>query len=412
MNTWLGAAVALAIGLLIGIERERSKGDGPDRRAAGIRTFALASLAGAIAFQIGGVLLLAVALAGTGVLAALAYVRSSDDDPGLTTEVALLCTLLLGATAAVDPALAAGLGALVAAILAAKARLHGFVKGALTDAEVKDGLIFAIATLVIWPLLPDRPLGPFEAINPRSVWLLVVLVLAIGAAGYAATRILGPRHGLPLAGFAAGFVSSTATIGSMANRTGRDSRITGPAVAGAALSTVATFVQMAALLLTADVATLQTMAPILVTSAVVAALYAFAFMVRGGGPPMPEAFDSGRAFSLVTALGLAAMMAVMLVASAAMKTWLGETGLIAAATLAGLVDTHAAAISVAALVASGELTPREAVIPILGAMTSNALAKIAMAITAGNRAFVVRIVPGIVLSMLAAWIAAALVVLV
>lgn len=184
---------------------------------------------------------------------------------------------------------------------------------------MKDGLIFAIATLVIWPQLPDRQLGPFDAINSHDVWLLVVLVLAIGAAGHAATRVLGPRYGLPMAGLAAGIVSSTATIGSIAAREARDPASMGPAVAGAALSTCATFLRMAVLLFTTSRATPLTMAPMLVAGAVVAAAYALCFAWPASASREAPGREPGRAFSAGAALGLAAMMALMLVASGRQK---------------------------------------------------------------------------------------------
>lgn len=404
---WYNLAVALGIGLLIGLERERSKGDGPTRRPAGIRTFALASLLGAVATHLGGTILLAVAMAGVIALTAMAYVRSQDTDHGLTTEIGLLIAPLLGALAMAEPLLAAGLAAAVAVLFAAKAPLHGFVKGALTDAEVKDGLVFAIATLIIWPLVPDRQLGPFGAINPHNIWLLVILMLAIGAAGHAASRLLGARYGLPVAGLAAGFVSSTATIGSMAARVAKDPASMGPAVAGAAFSTCATFLQMALLLFTTSQPTLLAIAPMLTAGALVAAAYGLVFALRPSASRDIQEAEPGRAFSPAAALGLAAMMALMLAVSAAMKDWFGETGVIAGAAVAGIVDTHSAGISVASLVATGSLSAEAAIAPILAAMTTNAAAKIAMAISLGTRSFALRIIPGIVLSMLAAWTVAA-----
>lgn len=403
MIPWHGFAVALGIGLLIGLERERSKGDGPTRRPAGIRTFALASLLGAVATHLGGTILLAVATAGIITLTALSYLRSHDTDRGLTTEIGLVAAPLLGALAMAEPLLAAGLAAAVAVVFAAKVPLHGFVKGALTDAEVKDGLIFAIATLVIWPLVPDRQLGPFDAVNLHDVWLLVVLMLAIGAAGHAATRLLGARYGLPVAGLAAGFVSSTATIGAMAARVSKDPASMGPAVAAAAFSTCATFLQMAVLLFTTNQATLLAIAPMLGAGAVVAAAYALVFALRPSASRDTREAEPGKAFNPGAAVGLAAMMALMLVVSAGMKDWFGEVGVIVGAAVAGIVDTHSAGISVASLVATGGLSAEAAIAPILAAMTTNAAAKIAMAISLGTRSFAVRIVPGVVLSMLAAW---------
>jgi len=406
-TSWYNLAVALGVGLLIGLERERSKGEGPSRRPAGIRTFALASLLGAVAGHLGGAALLAVALAGVIILTALSYFRSHEADHGLTTEIGLLAAPLLGALAMHDPLLAAGLAAAVAVVFAAKAPLHGFVKGALTDAEVRDGLVFAIASLIIWPLLPDRPLGPFDAINPHNVWLLVILMLAIGAAGHAATRLLGARYGLPLAGLAAGFVSSTATIGSMAALVAKDPASLHPAVAGAAFSTCATFLQMAFLLFTVNQPTLLAMAPMLAAGTIVAAAYALAFALRPSASRESQAAEPGRAFNPAAALGLAAMMALILVVSAAMKDRFGEAGVIAVAAVAGIVDTHSAGISVASLVATSGLPAGAAVAPILAAMTTNAAAKIVMAVSLGTRGFALRIVPGVVLSMLAAWTVAA-----
>lgn len=337
------------------------------------------------------------------------YLWSHDTDRGLTTEIGLVAAPLLGALAMAEPLLAAGLAAAVAVVFAAKVPLHGFVKGALTDAEVKDGLVFAIATLVIWPLVPDRQLGPFGAVNPHDVWLLVVLMLAIGAAGHAATRLLGARYGLPVAGLAAGFVSSTATIGAMAARASKDPASLGPAVAAAAFSTCATFLQMAVLLFTTNQATLLAMAPMLGAGAVVAAAYAFVFALRPSASRDTREAEPGRAFNPGAALGLAAMMALMLVVSAAMQDWFGEVGVIVGAAVAGIVDTHSAGIAVASLVATAGLPAEAAIAPILAAMTTNAAAKIAMATSLGTRRFALRVVPGIVLSMLTAWTVATLI---
>src|SRR5512141_364459 len=143
---------ALAIGLLIGAERERRKGSGPSRSPAGIRTFAITSLVGAVSLLVGGETLLAIATAGIIVLIAVAYLRGGADDPGLTTEIALTATVLLGGMAMQRPALAGGIGVILAVLLAARSRLHHFVGRILTKAELHDALIFAAATLVVLPL--------------------------------------------------------------------------------------------------------------------------------------------------------------------------------------------------------------------------------------------------------------------
>jgi uncharacterized membrane protein (DUF4010 family) len=237
------------------------------------------------------------------------------------------------------------------------------------------------------------------------------LVLSLSICGHAATRILGPRYGLPVTGLAAGFVSSTAAIGSMAGRATKALESMSFAVAGSAFSTVATFLQTAVLLPTISQRTLRIMASMLAAGAIVAAIYVTAFTLRGPASRAAQEAEPGRAFSLGTAaLGLATMMAVMLMAAAALKDWFGEAGVIAGATVAGIVDTHAPAISVASLVASGGPISHDTVAPVLAAMTSNALAKIAMAISVGSRGFALRIVPGIALSIAAAWAVAGLMV--
>jgi uncharacterized membrane protein (DUF4010 family) len=403
-SPWFNFAVALALGLLIGLERERSKGEGPSRRAAGVRTFALVALFGAIATHLGGVVLLAIATVAVAGLTAMAYLRTRDEDPGLTTEIGLTAAPLLGGLAMSDILLASGLGVVIAVLLAAKVPLHNFVKAVLTDAEVNDGLVFGLTTLVVWPQLPDRYMGPLQALNPHMLWLLVILVLAIGACGHVATRLFGAQYGLPIAGLASGFISSTATIGSMAARVIKEPASLPAAVAGAALSTVATFLQMPLLLLTISQPTLLLMTPALTAGVIAAALYGLVFTLQALKSAHFPDLQPGQAFSIKTALGLAATMAVMLIAAAALRDHLGEAGLLAGTTLAGLVDPHSAAISVASLAGTGKLDPKDTLVPILAAMTSNTLIKIIMAIVGGT-AFALRIVPGLVLTMAAAWIA-------
>ncbi|MGO3932410.1 MgtC/SapB family protein [Rhodopseudomonas pseudopalustris] len=403
---WINLAVALALGLFIGLDRERRKGDGPTRGAAGIRTFALTALLGALAIQIGGNWLLAAAVCGLAALTAIAYWNGSRTDPGLTSEVALLATAMIGALAMSDMPLACGVAVAVVAVLAAKPAVHHFAKRTLSETEVSDALIFAIATAVIWPLLPDQPLGPYGSLNPHRIWLLVVLILAIGGAGHILGRLLGPRFGLPILGLASGFASSTATISSMAHRATTDPSSLPAAVAGAALSTVATFVQLGVILLAVSKPTLVIMAPALTAGGAVAAVYGIAFTVVALRSTSSEAPPGGRAFSIRTALVLAATMAIMLMIAATLRDRMGEVGIAIGALFAGLVDTHAAAISVASLVASGTLLPEQSVVPIVAAMTSNALMKVAMTLGPGRTRFAVRVVPGLVISMIATWVVA------
>lgn len=400
---WLNFAVALGLGLLIGIERERNKGEGSTRHQAGIRTFALAVLTGAASFYLGGVTLLSVTVGGAVVLAAISYLRSCKSDPGLTTEVALILATLIGGLTILNVTLASALAATVAVVLATKTAAHRFVKNVLTEAEVNDGLIFSVAALVLWPQLPDRYIGPLGALNPHTLGMIVILMLAIGACGHIANRIIGPRSGLPLTGFVAGFISSTAAIGSLAGRAKRDPTMIASAVAGATLSTVATFIQLALILIATSTATFYAIAPALAVGGLIAAVYGIGFTLRALKTAHPKESESGSAFSIKTSLILVATMAFMLVLAAGLKEMFGQKGIIIGAALAGIADTHAPSISVASLVASGKLVPEASVVPILAAMTCNAAAKSVMALGAGSIYFALRIIPGLILSMAAAW---------
>ena len=214
----LDYGIALGIGLLIGAERERRKGIGPNRSPMGIRTFATVSLLGAVSFTLGDATLLAVMALAVAGLTAMAYRLNQEQDPGLTTEAALLLTLLLGGLAMREPAMASGLAVILTILLTARTFLHRFVSTVLSETELNDALIFAAAALVLLPLAPDHYLGPFNAWNPRTIWKIAILIMSISAAGYIALRVMGPRIGLPITGLTSGFVSSAATISSMGAR--------------------------------------------------------------------------------------------------------------------------------------------------------------------------------------------------
>lgn len=403
---FLGFAVALGVGLLIGIDRERKKGEGPNRGAAGLRTFALASLAGATGAAAGGDLLLASVVLGMVAFAGLSYWRARETDPGLTTETALVATALVGGFAIREPAFAAGIGVIIALLLNARDELHRFVRSMLSNEEIRDLLIFAGATLVVLPLLPDHPIGPYGALNLHTIWLVVILVMGVSALGYIAVRIVGPRFGLPLAGLASGFISSSATVGAMGARAAREPEMMMPAAAGAILSSVATVVQLGILVAAIDLAAFKAFLVPLLFSGGAAILYGGTFTLWALRQERGKVEQiQGSAFSLRTALIFAAILAGVLVLAAALQNWFGEAGVIFAAGAAGFADTHAPAISVASLVADGKLAPQAAVIPILAAFSTNTITKMVFAFTTGGSRFALYVVPGQILMLVATWAA-------
>ncbi|HEY6941795.1 MgtC/SapB family protein [Dokdonella sp.] len=390
-----GLLAALGGGLLVGIERERSKGTGPGRDAIGARTCVLAALAGTVGALLGSAALV-LGGAATALFAGVAYFDSRTRDPGLTSEVALVLVYLLGALAATRAQLAAGLYVLTAIVLASKPWLHRFTRQSLTDVELDDLLVLAASVLIVLPLLPDRAIDPFGVLNPRTLWLLVVLVMAINAAGYVALRTLGARRGLLLAGFLGGFVSSTATIGSMGQRAASTPQARGSAIAAALLSNVPTVVQIALILAASSRPLLYALAPSLACAGLVAAGLAAVSVARAraidGDTPATAA---SRPFDLRHALLFAALVATALLLSAALHAWIGDRGALLAASAAGLADVHAATVSLGQLAATATLPLPQAALGVALAFIANSLVKCVVALAAGGTSFARPLVGGV-----------------
>lgn len=397
--------VALAIGLLIGAERERRKGQGPLRAPAGIRTFAITCVLGAVSLEVGGGVLLAVVTASVAGLITISYLRTRQKDPGMTTEAALILTLLLGALALRQPALASAVAVVVVILLAARSRMHHFVRSVLSESELHDALIFAAAVVVVLPLIPNRYMGPYGAINPRTIWKIVVLMMSVSAAGYVAVRVLGARVGLPLAGLASGFASSTATIGSMGAQARQQPALAAPAAAGAVLSTIATIVELAMVLAAISPTVLWPLKVPLLAAGAVAAVYGALWTWTTLKAEVPDSAPLGSAFNPKITVAVAATVTVAMLISAALNAYLGRAGVLAAAAIAGFADAHSAAVSVVSLVASGKLKVSEAAIPIFVGLTTNTATKVVLSFTAGGRSFAARVAPGLLLVVATAWIA-------
>lgn len=407
MSPWMDRpdvriVISIAIGLLIGAERERRKAAAGG--AAGIRTFALVSLAGGLAMALGSEAVLAVSALGVLALAAVSYLLGARDDPGLTTEVALLIAFLLGAMSFRAPALASGVAVVVTLLLAARARLHAFVQRVLTEREMLDFLLLAAAVLVVLPLAPDRPIGPFGAVNPHRLWRLLVLVMALSSAGYVAVRALGARVGLPLSGLFSGFVSGIATIGAMGARAKAEPAMVRPALAGAAISNLSTVILLGVVVGAASDVTLGRIAwPLLLSGlGVLLAVAPVALRAARETPPAEEV-RLGRLFDLRTAVVFVGTVALVTLAAAALHAWLGEAGVALAAGVAGFADAHAASISAASLVAAGQMAPEDAVIPILLALTTNTVTKAVVAVGTGGRAYARRLTPALIALVAGAW---------
>lgn len=399
----LGLGAAVGIGLLIGVEREKSKAEGSTRVAAGVRTFALAALLGAVGQITAGAAGFALAVAIVGVLSLMSYRRTSRVDPGLTTEVALVLTCALGALAQMQVVVAAAVGVLVALLLVSRGWLHKLVRDRLSDQEVLDAVLLAAAALVVLPLLPDRAIDPFGVLNPRVVWTLAVVVMLINAAGYVALRAFGAAKGLALAGLAGGFVSSAATIGSMGSRAREQAQSARGAVAGAALSSVATVVQLGIVIGITNRSLLVPLWPALIAAGLVATAYGMAFAWRAMRKGAESKAQTGRAFQPRTAIVFAVTVTAVLFISAALAHYFGATGGVLGVAVAGFADAHSSSVSAASLASSGALSTNAALLAILLAFSTNTVTKAVVAWTTGGARFASKLVPGLVLMLIAAW---------
>lgn len=401
-------AVALGIGLLIGSERERRKGSGPAREAAGVRTFALVALVGGAAGALGDALAVAAGALAVGSLATASYVLGDRKDPGLTSEAALVLAYALGALAQTEPRAALACGVLATTLLALRAPLHRFTR-LLSEDELRDALVFAVAAAVVLPLLPDRPLDPWGTLNPFTLWRLVVVLMMMSAAGYLAQRALGPRYGMAVAGLAGGFVSGSATIAAMGSRARSTPDLLRAACAGGTASMVATFVQLAILVGAADPSLLAMLAwPLGVGGGLAAG---WAGVAAWGARHDDAAAPKGHAFKLSTAILFAVLVTVVGVASTLAREWLGAGGALATSAVAGLADAHSSSAAAAAMSAAGRLDRTIAAAAVLVAVTANSATKVVLAFTSGPRRYAFAISAGLVLVLAGMWLAASIAVL-
>lgn len=400
--TLTSLALALGLGLLIGIERERSKGSGPTRRFAGIRTFALASLTGAGAQVLEQAWLTAVAGALVAGLAIVSHVKDRSRDPGITTEIALFLTFLLGMLSVPEPALASALGVTVAVLLVARVPLQRFSTQVLGEQELRDALLLAASALVVLPLAPNQALPWLGGINLRMVWQLVVLIMVVQALGHVALRLFGSRLGLPLSGLVAGFVSSTATIAAMGTRAARHPELRSACVAGAWFSTVSTALQVMLIAGLLYPAGLPLIAPTMGSALLMALLLGLGAYRRSALPP-DETPTQGRAFSLRQSILLALLFTGIAVAVAWLQQGVGTMGTLVATGLAGLADAHSSAAAAMSLAARGEIEPSTMLTAVLLAFSTNNLSKIVAAYATGGVRYGSIVSAGLVVVALVAW---------
>ncbi len=383
--SWIGIAAAAGIGLLIGLERERN----PVAKA-GLRTFALVALLGALAQLIGSRTaspwVVAVGLAAVAGMLIAAYARDEPrEDPGTTTVVAAAVCYCLGVLSAMgEPALATALGVGVTALLYFKPELEG-LSAALSRQDLLSILQFSVLTFVVLPILPDRAMGPYGALNPHHVWLMVVLISGIGLASYVALRVAGERRGAAITGLLGGLVSSTATTALYARRSTESEAAARLALVVVLLANLVPIARVAVLAAIVAPSILGALAPAL-AAALAAGLGAAALRMRGleraGTFPAPAVRNPTE---LGAALRFGAFYAAVLMLSAWLADVAGSRGLYAAALAAGFADIDSPVLSALSLYAGGRVDARAAVGAVAAAIAANVLFKLAIFFWIGDR---------------------------
>lgn len=404
-NSLFALTEALGIGLLIGIEREQHAYRSGQEAFVGVRSFTLASLAGAISMMTGGVLLVAVVVVLFGVVRIVEILVYNEQNVGITTSLALVVTVLLGALALQATIVAASVAVVIAALLAAREVLHNFSRSILTAVELRDGLILGVSILVILPILPDYDIGPSGVLNPRNLFIIVVIVMLIGAVGHFLTRVVGARLGLPLSGFLSGFVSSTTTIAVLAKRAIDKPNDARSAASGAVLSSVSSLIQIGIILLTLSPAMFVAGIPILLGAGLTAGLYGAAIFFLALRSETTQAVVElpSQIFSVKEAVKFALIVASVMLVSAVLSDQFGSGAILLAVALAGLASTNSAAVALASLVAVGQISAVEGILPLAVALSTNTVVRIGISLRSKEPSYRGVVAISLLLQLLVLW---------
>ncbi|WP_153146529.1 MgtC/SapB family protein [Dechloromonas sp. H13] len=387
---------ALGIGLLVGMERERR----PDS-AAGLRTFALVAMLGCLFALLGektggpwalvtGLLVISLAMVASNFSS-----RQEEQYRGFTSEAAIIVTYGLGAAVWFGYAtLAVMLAITTTVLLYFKAELRN-ISDRMTPRDINSTLQFAVLSLVILPILPSQDFGPFNAINPRQIWWMVVLISGLALAGYMALRIIGARHGAAVLGIFGGLASSTATT-MMFSRHASDHpdlvRMAGIVILIANVMVMIRLGLVAGVVAPTLVAPIATVFACGIVPGVAMALYGWKILSAAGELPMPEVKNPTE---LRIAVSFGLLYAIVLLASAWLQDIAGNKGLYIVALASGLTDADASVLSTLRLY-NLETVPRgEAVIAVTLALMSNLMFKIGLVVSIGGGRLARHTLPGL-----------------
>jgi uncharacterized membrane protein (DUF4010 family) len=407
-------AVALGIGVLIGLERGwRTREADSGSRTAGIRTFTITALLGGIlgalaqasggASAAGGLVLGLGFAAYTAVMAV--FFRDENHQTGTfsaTTAVAAMLTLALGAYALVgELRIAAAAAVATAGLLAMREVLHGWVER-ITWPELRSALVLLAMTFIVLPIVPDDPVGPFGGVNPRQVWVIAIVLAGASFAGYIAVKYLGASHGVLLAAAAGGLVSSTAVTLTNARRAAAGEGSPRLLAAGASLATAISFARVVAIVAALNPRLLVLIAPPLGAAAIVAAGFAVVSVYwRKEDHRDSQAIEFRNPFGFWSVVGFAILLGAIIVIGRVLGERLGTMGAVVGAAALGLADVDAVTVSMARL-APQPLSAESASYAIMAAVATNTVSKLVMAAAIGRGRFAAEVAVMSIASIIAA----------
>jgi uncharacterized membrane protein (DUF4010 family) len=377
---------SFAIGLLIGLERERN----PSAKA-GLRTFALVAVFGTLmamlTTKLGSPWMVIAGLLAVGgtIIAAYLNTVTEENDPGTTTVVALLLSYGLGVLVWFGlSTLAVMLAIGITTLLYFKPELHGFTQR-LTRRDLVAVLQFSVLTFIVLPILPNQDFGPYNAFNPHQAWLMVVLISGISLAGYAALHVVGTRYGAPLLGFLGGVVSSTATTMIYAKHGKANQAMTHIAALVIVIASVVVLLRLLVVSLVVAYGALPELLPVFaggLVTGIAVSIYAWRKTSKATELYIPETSNPAE---LHTAIGFGLLYVVILLGSAWMADLAGSQGLYAVALVSGLTDVDAITLSSLRLFNLGQLSDHQTVVSIAIAFLSNLAFKFGMVAFIGGR---------------------------
>ncbi len=387
-------AVSLAIGLLVGLERGwRERGEPAGSRTAGIRTYALCGLLGGVSAELtreleNPVFLVATGIVYSAIFAAFKYREMvRDNDYSLTSLIAALLVFGLGALAVLGETAAAGAAAIATTgLLAARDRLHGLVHN-MTWPELRSALLLLGMTVIVLPLLPNHTIDPYNSINPRQIWLFMVLTASISFAGYVAVKIAGPDKGILFSALGGALVSSTAVTIAFARRSGLG-EAPGLLAGGAALAAMVSLLRVMIICAIVAPALLEPLLPPALAAAAIFGIGGLLLMRHGTQSACEDCV--GNPFEFGPLLAFAGMFGLVSAFSGFLLHTVGPQSLYLVSAVAGIVDVDVPALNAARL--AGTALPLESAAQcILIAIGMNAVGRVGFAAAAGTSAFSLRL---------------------